>query len=222
MHRSLPLLALSLAACLEEDLPGEATMPTCADTATALSLDEVSALGFAPADLLALSEGAHEETLTWADDRDTAVVVTVSAPTDARFVESEAVYPDSDEPSPAIAIECSDRVEVDLQLSVATADGALDEAWDAVLSGERAELASVQVELDLGALGGSLDFEAFVAEPAYDDARAWVRADFDASGSSGAVEGQVSGEEEGCDGGDDCFAWASLVPIATWGAALSE
>lgn len=213
MWRALPLVALL--GCPNngrEDLDG----PHCEDTPTAVALDEVTDLGFTAQALLDLATGAHDETFRWARDGSTtplALAVTYGAG-EARFVDSEPVYPEGGE-QPAIGVICDDRVEVDVTVSFATDDGAFTEVLDLALTAVAGDRVEMVESLDPDGLVGTYDMSVDITEPTYDARSLWLRGAFTAEGASGEVSGQVSGEDE-CSG-DTCSAWASEVAVGTWG-----
>lgn len=197
----------------KEDLNG----PSCEETATVVALDEVTALGFAAQELLTLAAGTHDETLTWARDESTTplVVAVTHDQGEVRFVDSEPVEPEGGEQLD-IAVICDDRVEIDVRMGLTTSDAALAEAFDAILVGYQADRAEVFQELDPDDLSGSYDIDVDNPESDYDTLSMHLRAAFDASGTSGEVMGQVTGEEE-CTG-NTCTAWAAEFAIGTWGS----
>jgi hypothetical protein len=212
--RTIPMLLL-VAACTknEEDLGAY-----CEDTPTELAMDEASPAGFTPDSLVAVFGGTWAETLTLAEGAgDVALTLTVGEPTGARWVDSEAVYP---EDGYAIGVECVDRVEVDAPLSFVTADGAFDEAWSAVFSSEDGLAARFGRDFEAGAIGGSFDLAALIAEQGGVDGKLFIDGAFDAGGARGTVNAQVEGAED-CEG-DECSVWAANVPVGTWGETGEE
>lgn len=77
--------------------------PSCVETPAELGRDEQSPLGFAPADMLSLAEGAFATPFDWVNRPDSALSLTVTDQGTARYVEAEAHYPDSGT-APAIGI----------------------------------------------------------------------------------------------------------------------
>lgn len=206
MKRGLFASMLVMAGC---DILTPAEAPYCENTATVVGLDEATALGFSAQQLLDLALGQHDEVFTYADGTESGLSLEVShAGGEARFVTSEAVYPKSGS-TIDIGIECFDRVEVDVSISLATDDGALAESWDGALTSSSGEIVDFSQELDPDALSGSLDFDAFTSEPEYDDQSMWTYGSFTEAGALGEVNGQVSGE-------DRDSAWAALVEIGAW------
>lgn len=207
---------LVLAGCPSGD-PAEG--PYCEDTRTALGADEVSALGFSPADVLADVPESENVGLVYADNSLSQLAVAFAADAaGAWFVDSEAVYPDTGGPQPAIAVICEDRVEIEGTLSFVSEDGAFAESLDAVLSAT-AESTSLHQELDLDALVGTFDIVPFIQAEDYTDVSAWIDITFADGVSVGVVAGQVSGEEA-CEDSADCAAWAEAVDVGTWPAEI--
>lgn len=208
------LLVLAGACTLGND-PAE--LPYCEDVATALAMDEVSPLGFSGADVLAFAAGTKDETLVYARRGvdDTPLTLELGSVDGARFVQSTAVYPDEGGVQADIGVVCDDRVEVDVAVELITADGAFDEAWQGALVAISGDAASTRHELDPDALGGTYDMDVDIDVADYDARSLWVEIQLDAIGTSGAIRGQVSGEED-CTSGD-CAAWSSEVVVGTWG-----
>jgi len=207
-------IALLLAGCPGKTVDEGAH---CEDTPTAVAADEVTVLGFAAADVLAFADGSHEAPFDWANhDPSTLTLDVVADASTARFVDSEAVYPDDGGTYTLMAPVCTDRVEVDATLAFATADGRFDESWAVVLAAEAATGMSFHHEIDLETVVGSWDILEDVTAEGYDSLRAWARGGFDAAGSTGVVDGQASGSEP-CDDGDTCTAWAEAVAVGSWG-----
>lgn len=208
--------ALALLSACPVDNKGE-TGPYCEDTKTDIALDEVTPIGITAADVIA--DAAAEETavFTYVDDATTDLTLGFVAGTGARFVDSEAVYPETDGPQPAIAVICDDRIEVDGTFSFATADGAFAESFSSVLNAT-AERTYISQALDLDGLAGTFDLVPFVDAEDYDALEAWIDVVFTDGVSAGAVNGQASGEDE-CADADECTAWATNVEVGTWGPA---
>ncbi len=156
-------------------LHGDESGNACEETLTELALDETSPLGFAAADVLALAEGTHEATLTWAPDESatatttlepgtTEVALVVEAAGPASFV--DAAPPSSGDSGGTIdlAWDCPDRVAVPVTVTLTTADGALDETLDGTLSATSAGSAELVLPVDLDELEGTLSFEVVSPE----------------------------------------------------------
>lgn len=218
MRRLAPLALLAfplLAACPSGKL--EDAMPYCEDTRTAIAPDEATALGITANDVLAGLPAEETTTFRYVDGASTDLTIAFTPDAQAYFVDSVAVYPETDGPVPAIAVVCDDRIEFDGTLAFATADGAFAESL-AVTLAATADAANIREELDLDALTGTFDIEPFVDAEDYDALAAWIDVSFVAGQSQGKVEGQASGEDE-CADGDECTAWAQVVEVGTWDAA---
>lgn len=214
MRRSIFMAAL-VVGCTRED-PGTLDGPSCDEQPTELTRNEISDLGFSADDVLALAEGTHDTSLLW--DRDGSTTPLALSVTDAlgyRFITSEAVYPDGGGEQPAIGIVCEDRLEIDVEITFTTGDGAFDEAWTSTLWAGDANALAASHELDPDALTGTYDVSIDIGATDYDERSLWIEARFDAQGASGWIRGQISGEED-CTG-NTCTAWAELFDVASWG-----
>jgi hypothetical protein len=143
---------------------------TCEDSVRVLgSLDEASPLvGLSANDLLDEADGGFTADAGWASDTDvltqsplggsTALTVAVTYEGgEIREVDSKMVEDAQD-----MAVDCPDRLEVDVSIGVSTADGALSETWPAVLSRALSETdglgaATLAADFDPEALGGTFD-----------------------------------------------------------------
>jgi hypothetical protein len=141
---------------------------------TQLALDAESPLGISAAELLALANRVPASTLAWpaTDDKlrigpesgTSALSITVTAKSDqARFVEIGLAIP-STETAGTVSLEkdvtCPSRLELDVQVHIETAGGALNETFDAELWATSRRLAVVpNVELPATRLQGSLSAE---------------------------------------------------------------
>ena len=167
---------------LNQDNEGTGFGDDCEDTVTVLaSVDEVSAAGIAGQALVDAAVGVGPMTLTWTDpaaDGAGFVVLTNATPGpvdltlgalyeggEVRYVASEPAPGDGGD-QPAIYIECPDRLEVDVGLDFATADGLFAEQFQTTLvhrfyeEGDPAGLGprvSVSLTLDPDLLTGGLE-----------------------------------------------------------------
>ncbi len=224
LSRALLVLPAVLVACTggggddpTDDRTGKIGLdeyPYCEATETEVSLDELTALGFAAQDVVALADGEHQVTLTWADDTTTPMTLTATLDGRALFVDEEAVYPE--EGGPDIGVVCDDHVAIEGTLELVTEDGQLAELVDVTFRSNDGLRADVWAELDPEDLGGTLVFDDFHEETDYDDRGMNVNASFDASGTSGEVGGTVSGTGD-CADGEPCTAWQGFVSIGAWG-----
>lgn len=150
---------------------------------TPLALDEASALGFAPQDLLDLAEGEHALDLTWSDGSTSPLALGVADPSDARLLDYEYV---SDGSGAEPAFDCADVLAIDVQLTLVTDDGGLAEDMAVVL--QRSEGEETRIRADLDAIAGSLDPWDHAPE-AFDEVWADVEIEFAAAGPAGIVSG---------------------------------
>jgi hypothetical protein len=203
---------LVIAACPRAD---EGEGPFCEDTATVVALDEDTALGL-PARVLtdlAVTPSPFAATLTLARGGTTPLTLLVDEVGEARFVDSEAVYPD-DGVFPAIAIECPDRVELDVTGHFTSDDGAFAEVFPTTLRATAADTATFSAVLDATTLQGSHDATLDVDEPDIATLDVVIDATFDAAGSHGLVHTVATGEEQCV--GNECTAWAADIEVGTW------
>lgn len=215
------LVLLGAAGCGLFDGKEEVNGPSCEDTPTVITAEEVSALGFAAADVLAFSEGAQTPTFTWTGSgATTAMTLTLNRASDGevRFVDSEAVAGDTGM-SPAIWVECTDRVEVDMELYLSTEDGVLDWVGPVVLVATEASASSWSLTLAPEDLATPFPVSDYTDTTDYDEVALYLDAAYDASGTRGALTLHMSGSDDDCVDGDDCTAWASQDELGTWGAA---
>lgn len=143
-----------------------------------LGIDELSPLGFSAQEVLTAAEGHHEVTTEWLAPTPPFTELESSAMGqtnvslqvqwtggEVRYVESglRMVKPKPGEVMVGIAIDeestCPDRVEVDVEATLESSDGALQEVAEGTVVARRPWVADVMVPLDAGALRGSLRLE---------------------------------------------------------------
>jgi hypothetical protein len=194
-------------------------MPYCEETKTPITdLSAATALGFSAADLIALGTGDFTDTMSWVDGSTSPLALSVVAG-DAVWVESVAVYPESDGSTELIGVECLPRVEVAVTVSVSTEDGRLAEVGGAAFSGALSSMAvgSASMTVPVDALAGTLDLASFAPEDGYTDMSASFSYDVASDGTtSGSISAMYEYVEE-CPETDDCTASASMVEIGRWG-----
>lgn len=217
---SLMLLpAVALVGCPQ---PANDEGAYCKDTATVLTMDEVSELGFSGADVLDNVEGLHDSTLTWTLDGDTTELImdVLYDGGEARFIVSEAVYPDDGGMENDMEIICDDRVEIDVAVTLSTDDLVLDESWTVALRALDATAASFLLyDLDPTDFTGTYDFMAF--DPAeWDEVVTSISAGVNADGAFGTMD-ETASKVEDIDGPDSA-ATASLKNIAEWPLAGTQ
>lgn len=186
----------------------------CDDQKEPVGVTDVTPLGFSASDVISSISGERTAPLTWAKGGSTTATVLVGTPTAARFVESTRKEGSpSGGPEPGFAVECSDRLEIDVPLSFSTADGAFAETLEVTLRAERVDAASFYHELDLSALEGS--YQVTEVDPsAYKQVRVYLSGTIDSS----AVTGEISGTAESYPSGSgpDATVSASLFEVAAF------
>ena len=129
-------------------------------------------LGFSPQDLLDLAEGSFTETLWWYEGRGTAqagsegeIEVTLRYRAgELRFVDQRPA-PQMIEPgAPDIAVprfvpNCPDRLEVDVEMTLRTSGGALQETIGVTLFATTPRVANVRTRIAMDALQGDLTWQ---------------------------------------------------------------
>lgn len=208
------ILILSLFAC-GLDNKTEMEGPRCEDTRTVLAPEEVSALGFSANDLLPLTEGDFSETLIYKDQSSTALLLSFTPDLSAvAFVDSEAVYPDTEGANTAvIGVICDDRLEVGGTLAFSTADGLFADVFTGVLSAMEAATASMSIDLMEQDSAGTFEPESYPTD-VYDSMNMSLVATWNAGGSNGAISGSTL-HDEGCDG-DVCSASSEGLEVGSW------
>lgn len=185
-----------------------------ASSSTTLARDEVSPLGFTPAEVLAFTEGTHVGELVWADGPTTDVTVSVTFEGGSiAFVDYEVVTDDGAEP--AAEIGCADLVEVEERVAVVSADGAFDESFTVVLGAASADAMTGVHALD--DVNGTFTVGDHVDVSDYDAVSAWLDLRFDASGSSGTVAAQ--GTIEGDPDDPESTSSATNLDVGAWAPA---
>ncbi|HCH62653.1 MAG: hypothetical protein CL927_12520 [Deltaproteobacteria bacterium] len=217
------------------DDPGEApvdgdsssAMPYCEDVERALTVDEVTDFGVSGAEFLdqvpaasvglASFEGMGESTL------EVGIVVDSSS---LRYVESTPKTPDTGGPVPLIAVHCSDRIEVDAEVTLVSDDGQLAESLNITLSlsdpasGVSEPGALVfRTTLDPSNIVGSLDLDNFMDVDAYDTATLYLEGTIVDQVMVGAFDamGEITQT-----GGADAIAMAVLYPVVVFDASPAE
>jgi hypothetical protein len=171
---------------------GEEAARCDAIATTVLAAGEDSVLGFGGDEMLAVADGTHTSTLTWAKGGTTGVTIEVSNAANARFEDMEWVDEGGTGVEPALG--CPDVVAMDATLAFRTDDGAFDESWDLTLTAPLADAVDFFVDLDLGALNGT--YTVTEVDPSqYDAVGAFLQGEFTSSGVSGSVDGQAEGHE---------------------------
>ncbi|WP_437872753.1 hypothetical protein [Sorangium sp. So ce363] len=101
-----------------------------------IGADDVSPLGFSARAALTAISGERSVPLTWAKGGSTTATVSVGELVAARFVRSTVAKGDSSGAEPALAVDCSDHLQIDVPLAFSTEDGAFDESFAGSVSGQ--------------------------------------------------------------------------------------
>ena len=220
----LALAPLALVACPSPDddadgseEPRDSAMPYCEDTATALAPED-EALGMTGAAFLESIPAEGLAPVAWADGPSGEVAHATAVDTATlRFVESVEVYPETDGPSPSIAVYCPDYIAVDGTLQLDSDDGRLAEGIDVVLVLDEDQIdsggISFSAALDPDAMGGTLDLSDFLSPEDYDRVSLSLWGSF----QGGALSGTLSAQGEGTDGE---VAFAENIEVAVIGGAV--
>ncbi|HVZ35078.1 MAG TPA: hypothetical protein VG963_21780 [Polyangiaceae bacterium] len=190
-----------------------------------VALDAVTDLSFSANDVLAYAGGAHQETITWLPASLTSYgpesgaqslsLSLVPAGNRARYVH---YVPDTG--GLDIGTNCRDALEVDMEVTLQSGQGALDEHFQAILSANSRELATLYHVLDPNKLGGS-----FAATPTQPNGFALtqlaVGMSFTRYGLSGSLQPTFE-RHEGGSGSDGSVSSAPSSPLATWGLPPCE
>lgn len=158
------MCCVAVAGCLggETGDPGaDETGAGCIDTVTVLpSATADSPLGFTAADALAHAEGTFVDSLHWIaadgvvygpESGPSTITTTVAYEGgEVRFVDSEI------DPAALVGIDCPDRIEVDVAVTVSSSGGALAETFTAPLRAVDERHASIIQSIEPASLGGSL------------------------------------------------------------------
>lgn len=205
-----------LTACESGDSNQLADVGECEETVTAVDLDEETDLGLSAQDLLDAAEGTWTDELVYLfEEATTELTFVVSYDGgEASYVTSEYVSSDDAD----IAPDCEDYVEVEVSVSLETADGRFAESWTDTVVGYADADPVLWNRFDPASLGGTFD-PSEVTDEDYDEAEVFVTSTFADGSCSGEIVLQVSGAEEiGAEesGGEEGVAWASNYDVAGW------
>lgn len=216
---SAAILAACAVGCAGGQTGDEGEDWHCSEEARALAADEVSPLGFSAADVLAYAQGSHSTSLEWQTARsvpygpETGVgelSIEVESLGSARFVERTA-------PKGAVKLIhgdcCPESVEIDVQVTLRTAGGALNETFEAVLDATERDAAYL-LTLIQPPLRGALTFDSQALHSAHlEDVQLDAR--FGPSELSGSLHARFESEASGED--LDGAVSLSIEPLAQWG-----
>ncbi|MEQ1567972.1 MAG: hypothetical protein ABMA64_20200 [Myxococcota bacterium] len=199
---------------------GEESGARCVVTSrTALSIDEVSPLGFTAQEVVDLTSGARGYSLAYAGGASTPLAFELVPSGVYEYVEQAVVDEGgSGGIEPAFTLFCPNLVAVAAELHFATDDGAFAEVLSVEVSAP--ELASVSVVDPLDALAGAFDpWDHVPAGSDYDEVEAWLDVHIDAAGVHGTISGQGSGIVGDPDE-PDSMAYAESFEVASFGDAI--
>jgi hypothetical protein len=193
----LPALALGCAGGQTGEESGE---PACRETRTTLEAGEDSPLGFGAEQVLATAS-AESAPLEW------LVTDPPHGPESGMAVLSisleplgPAAYVQSRAPNGIEQYPCADRVEVDVEVALATSGGALAETFDSKLRATDATVAELWHIFANGNVDGTLSFDAASLA-----GRKVKRVTFEASFGDGKLSGSLSAGIEQISGGTASF-----------------
>jgi hypothetical protein len=208
------LFALACITTQNDDLVGEASAG-CDRSESSLALDEVSAAGFAPADVLAWLEGEHAAPIALAGESATRdLSVTVSSDGTATWVDLEPAE-SSGGIEPALAAWCEDGMELGATVAFATSTGDFDESWPVALSVSQVAATSASVERELSGLSGTYTVPAGSADGCDTASLSFEMSFSELGGASGELALL-------CEATDGETASMSRDVLATWGEGEFE
>jgi len=175
---------------------------------TPLELDGTTPTGASVQDAANILDGAHTATLTWNDDSTTGLTVTITEVSNPRFEDHEVVSSGSG-PTPAIEIECNDQLVFDIQISIVTEDGQLNETM-AHTATQIDGATSPTLLVDLATTTGTFNPTDWTEET-FDEVSASLTAEWTETGIQGLIDGMGTTT-------DGQIAMASRIDIATFAA----
>jgi len=165
---------------------------------TALALSDISPLGFSAEQVLASVGGLPVASLTWADGSatDLTTVLTMAPTAKAVFQKREWVnvsdggsQSSANTPDPS---DCPDVVDLPMQLSFSTDDGAFDDQWEVHLLATKADVAELSVPLTV--LSGTLDLKDFAPSNTTGQLRATLEMQIQSKSPTGVIFGQATND----------------------------
>lgn len=197
--------------------------PLCnGGTERPVELEEETELGFSAADILAFAEGTHEENLRWNEQTLATygpesgageITIRVEAVGAVRFLEPPTA---SDNGGLLGGPSCRGALEIDVEVQIETAGGALDESFEATLRSDNPLEAVAFARLEPETLGGA--FEVLeVSLAGFSLAQLDLTLSFTPFGSSGALSATFERITA-----DAAIGAAGGPPLAEWGAAYCQ
>ncbi|HEX6242794.1 MAG TPA: hypothetical protein VFZ61_17900 [Polyangiales bacterium] len=201
----------------EPGLGGEAGSGCKETQSEEVALDADTELGFRAGDVLSFIEGVHEETLTWnaqsvasygPESGQQALTLEVTRKGAPRLTR----YTHDSSRGEEVGSDCSPAIEVDVELRVKTAQGALDEQLTGTLQIKSALSASLYVNPKPDKLGGSFHITE-VHSPGFKLVQLFLRIEFTKFGTSGELRPTFERRDSGSVGASA----GDMKPLAAWG-----
>ncbi|XXX81605.1 hypothetical protein WMF30_22880 [Sorangium sp. So ce134] len=160
----------------------------CDEEKEDIGADDVSPLGFSAREALSALSGERSAPLAWAKGGSTTATVAAGELVAARFVRSTVASGGPGGAEPAIAVDCSDHLQIDVPLAFSTEDGAFDESFAVTLRVPRVDAGSFFHRIDLDALQGS--YEVTEVDPAeFREVVVYLSGELTGSAVSGTIGG---------------------------------
>jgi len=201
-------------------------MPYCDETSQSIDRDDDSGIGIPASDLLDALPFAEELALSWAEGAEDSLAWSFQADESTLvLIQSQAVYPETNGPVPLIDVECSDYLSVAGTLSLASADGRLQEELEITLKisgggmASEGPLAIVSEELEISDLQGEIDTGDYIDPSEYDTVSLRLGGEIYFGDEMLEFVGQLRGRGEKTEGQ---FATLESFDIASWGPASAE
>ena len=206
MPRSL-LILTALAAVVGCDVIddrhdiGTVATPYCEGVETAITADEVTAIGLTGADLTDNLPDSASGLVEWSGGDTTGLTWGFAAEAGSlRYVENTVVYPPA-EPGQAVAdigVDCPSYIAIDGTLSLQSDDGQLDEAIALTISLDEYSVESLTAVFyaELTTLDGALQLSDYVDDSSYDEVRLFLFGEI----TDGALTADLSAQGEGSSG----------------------
>jgi len=201
--------------------------PSCDEVATVLAgVDEVSPLGFAAADVLAIAAGEHTTPMVWAEPFDDGPILVEFGPESGESELTATITHEGGEIRHIVSTPeegegwddemeeyCPDYMAIDVSLRLVSQGGALDENVDAVLIAVTPAYSTIYEELALDEIQGSFEITRYEPEDMKLTPMV-VSIGLSKFGMTGSAVGGVE-IEGGGDGGDSWVGFGQ-VDYAAW------
>ncbi len=172
-----------------------------------MGVDETTALGFTGAQVIALAQGSHAASLTWASNQTSVELVPAAGKStitfDVKADEGTLELMDLEPKEGAGGMEnalsedepCKDELRFTANVHVKSDNGAFDDDFEAVFRASAARLVETSIELSPGKLEGSFDVTVVTPENAQS-----IQNRLELGFLPGSVSGTISGMVEASDG----------------------